>query len=792
MSNQLLYTINKAILLLFVYFGSSYSFAQHPVSTKVQTNPKIGLVLSGGGALGLAHIGVLKVLEEKGIKPDYIVGTSMGSIVGGLYALGYSASEIEKKVNTTDWDLILAQNIPLNMVVHDEKYDYGRYLIKFPFKNRKPKLPSGLIEGQLLTEDLIKNTWSSINYKSFDDFPIPFRCIGTNVSNGEEIIFKDGSLGIAMRASMAIPTVFSAVNLDSTLIVDGGVVNNYPVDVAFDMGADYVIGIDVTSGYHQAFDIDNMVGILYQISMFQSLEKQQENIKNTDVYLHPDVSEFGSSDFRKSEKIIESGVAIATLEVHKIDSLLEAINYQAHPVVRQVALTSDSILVESVNFHSSIGKSDFHLVEKLHRDSNSMVSISEFQQDLHQLYGTNKYKSIHYWAKPQFDSASNSPFPSKFTLEIQAEENPNSNLSIGLHFDNTFGFGIIGNFTSYNLLGKNSRLRFVGDISENPKMELELKKYLGKRKNINIIANYRFLSLEQPSYTKGELSGYQQNNISLAELKVENNTGINRNVSAGYMYLFDGSTVKLGNENLKNFNVKNGYHSLFAQYDINSFNRNYHPTQGLKLFLRADLNLFNHLTLNFPSGVDEITIENGGDTLTISEHEFNQIIQNDFIPESPYVSIVAKYKHIWKLNSKFNFISDIATGLTLGQTETDNLYRAFNVGGNINLFYYDFNLYGLRYAEDLTNNIGIIRADIQYSPVKKVILYGGANFGFFSNSGFRINSFSQDFKTFTANELFGYGFNFVYLSPIGPLEIGPSWNNQDPYTRWNVSFGFQF
>ncbi len=108
------------------------------------------------------------------------------------------------------------------------------------------------------------------------------------------------------------------------------------------------------------------------------------------------------------------------------------------------------------------------------------------------------------------------------------------------------------------------------------------------------------------------------------------------------------------------------------------------------------------------------------------------------------------------------------------------------------MFYYDFNLYGLRYAEDLTNNVGILRADIQFNPWKKILLYAGANFGFFSNSGFRINSFSQDFKTFTANELFGYGLNAVFLSPIGPIEIGPSWNNQDPYTRWNVSFGFQF
>ncbi|MGB0391697.1 MAG: patatin-like phospholipase family protein, partial [Salibacteraceae bacterium] len=391
------------IFLLLPILGRQSITAQPltPSDSTIVSNPKIGLVLSGGGALGLAHIGVLKVLEEKGIRPDFVVGTSMGSIVGGLYALGYTPEEIEEFVVNADWEEILSKNIPLNFVVTEEKYDYGRYLIDFPFKNGKPKLPSGLIEGQLLTEALIEYTWSGTNYSSFDEFPIPFRCVGTDVSNGNEIIFKDGSLALAMRSSMAIPTVFTPVGLDSTLVVDGGVVNNFPVDIAQEMGADYIIGVNVTSGFKNAHDIDNMVGILYQIAMLPSNEKLEEHIKLTDVYIHPDVSNFSASDFKKAIEIIATGEDMARKNINLFDSLINVANYSSQPVVRKVIPPVDSIFVSQINYHSANPKkNDFHLFEKLEREPNNILNLKSYKTDTRFLYGTLKYKNINYWAHP--------------------------------------------------------------------------------------------------------------------------------------------------------------------------------------------------------------------------------------------------------------------------------------------------------------------------------------------------------------------------------------------------------
>ena len=779
---------------LFIVFQTNLAFTQPipKIDSNVISNPKIGLVLSGGGALGLAHIGVLKILEKKGIKPDFIVGTSMGSIVGGLYALGYSASEIEHFALQTDWNEVLAPNIPLNYVALEEKHDYGRYLISFPLKDGKPQLPSGLIEGQLLIEKLISYTWSAINYSHFDEFPIPFRCIGTNVSNGKEIIFEGGSLALSMRASMAIPTVFTPVNLDSTLIVDGGVVNNFPVDVAIDMGADYIIGVDVTSGFHDAYDIDNMVSILYQISMFPSLNKMAENIKRSNIYIHPDVTDFSAKDFKKVEDIIKSGEEMAQIQSSQIDSLIHSIHYYSQPVVRQVAPYSDSIYVSNTSYRSSQKNSDYHLIEKLNTDSNVILNTAEFRKDIRLLYGSLKYKSISYWASPDTHTFDTSSGMKPYQVNIQMEENPNTSLKFGIHYDNTFGFGVITNLTAYNFLMKNSRIRLITDLSENYKAEIEWLKYIGKKQNSSLSTNYKFYSLEQPTYNKGQLSGFQQNNISQFEAKLQTHKYINQNISGGYMYLFDGTTAKLGNDEFQNFKTRNGYHIAFVQYQNNTLNRNYHPTRGFNLNLRIDLNLTNDLRIKYPNDVNLISIPIDTDTLHLTEHEFNQFIKNELIPQRPYASAVVEWQQIIPIHPKLNAITYAGGAFTLGQKNNDKLYRAFNVGGNIKYFYYDFRAYGLRYAEDIANNIGILRADLQYSPVDKLFIYGGTNLVLFSNSGFRINSFASDLSTFTANELVGYGLNVAYMSPIGPLEIGASWNSLEPYTRWTVLMGFQF
>ncbi len=229
--------------------GAGLSLVAGLFAQGVTEKPKrLGLVLSGGGAKGLAHIGVLKVLEEEGLRPDVITGTSMGSLIGGLYACGYSAAQIEAIVLDIHWDDVLTNKIPLDRIAIEEKPFYGRFLLELPFNGLKPSIPSGLIRGQKIDELIRRLTLPYHGTTNFDSLPIPFACVATDVGRGQAVLQRHGLLADALRASMSIPTIFSPPVRDTMLLVDGGTLRNFPVSDAKDMGADLVIGVQVGDG----------------------------------------------------------------------------------------------------------------------------------------------------------------------------------------------------------------------------------------------------------------------------------------------------------------------------------------------------------------------------------------------------------------------------------------------------------------------------------------------------------------------------------------------------------------
>ena len=208
-------------------------------------HPKIGLVLSGGGAKGFAHVGALKVIEEAGIPIDYITGTSIGSIVGGLYAMGYDAATLEKIISGQNWESLLSNESNRKYVPAITKEEESRYLLSLPVKAKKIAIPEGFLNGQKAMELV---TYLSYGYHDLIDFsrlPIPFKCIAADIATGEEVVLDKGYLPKAVRASMSVPAVFAACDIDNRMLVDGGIVNNFPVDRCREMGADIIIGIDI-------------------------------------------------------------------------------------------------------------------------------------------------------------------------------------------------------------------------------------------------------------------------------------------------------------------------------------------------------------------------------------------------------------------------------------------------------------------------------------------------------------------------------------------------------------------
>ena len=314
---QIMNKISAILILMFVVFTG---FAQQQQQT-VAEKPKIGLVLSGGGAKGLAHIGALKVIDSLGIRVDYVAGTSMGAIVGSLYASGYSGKQLDSIFRSVDFDKIINDNIPRAAKTFYERENNEKYAVILPFNDFEIKLPSALSRGQNTFNLLSKLTMHVNDIEDFSKLPIPFFCIATNIENGQPVILDKGNLPQAIKASGAFPSLFQPVLIGDKLLIDGGVTNNYPIDELRAKGMDVIIGVDVQDGLANRTDLSSAPEILFQINNFRTINDMKVKAPKTDIYIKPDITDFTVVSFSEGEKIIKRGVTAATTKTQALKDM---------------------------------------------------------------------------------------------------------------------------------------------------------------------------------------------------------------------------------------------------------------------------------------------------------------------------------------------------------------------------------------------------------------------------------------------------------------------------------------
>lgn len=286
-----------------------------------QQQPKVGLVLSGGGAKGFAHIGVLKAIEKAGVQIDYIGGTSMGAIIGGLYAVGYSATQIEEIILKTDFVALLRDKLPRNSETFFEKESGEKTVISLPVKKGKISLPRAISKGQNVLNLLLELFDTVDEQQDFTKLNIPFFCIATDVEKGSSVLLEEGSLPMALRASASFPSLLNPIEVHGKLLVDGGIANNFPVSIMASKGMDIIIGIDVEGKLFQKEKINSAVALLNQIMSYQMYRKSDEEIKKLDVYIHPEIFKYTVVDFGKKVEILAKG----TLEAENFVKVFEEI-----------------------------------------------------------------------------------------------------------------------------------------------------------------------------------------------------------------------------------------------------------------------------------------------------------------------------------------------------------------------------------------------------------------------------------------------------------------------------------
>ena len=345
-----------AKLLVAASFFTLPALAEEPEKASPH-RPKVALVLSGGGARGSAHIGVMKVLEEYHVPVDLVVGTSMGSIVGGLYAAGWSAEDLGTKITAIDWGAVFVDRLPRNDKSFRRKEEDTRFLIpiKMRFKHWKPYVPPAVIGGQNLEMLFQGLSIDATAETDFDSFPIPFRAVATDLANGTAVIIGNGSLSTAMRASMSIPGIFPPVELDGKPLADGGMAANFPIQLARELGAEVIIGVDITTPLRTKEQLGSLLNRIDQVTSLLTngnKESDMAAVRPQDVIIVPDLSDITFSDFSKTALTIDRGEAAARAAKPRLRELavsdLEWEAYLArHRRRSQSSLVCDRVVIDN-------------------------------------------------------------------------------------------------------------------------------------------------------------------------------------------------------------------------------------------------------------------------------------------------------------------------------------------------------------------------------------------------------------------------------------------------------------
>ncbi|WP_407296928.1 patatin-like phospholipase family protein [Stutzerimonas zhaodongensis] len=372
-----------------------------PLAGFADTQPRTGLVLSGGAARGLAHIGVLKALTERGVRIDAIAGTSMGAVIGGLYAAGYSATELEKLALELDWQQVLSDDPPRRDIPFRRKQDDRDFLVKRKLSFREDGslgLPLGVIQGQNLALLLERLLVHASDTRDFDRLPIPFRAVATDIANDEKVIFRSGHLPQAIRASMSIPAVFAPVEIDGRLLVDGGMVDNIPMDVARDMGVDRLIVVDIGTPLLPREQLLTVVDVLNQSTTMmtrRNSEAQLATLRPEDLLVQPMLAGIGSTDFDRAEQLIDAGYRAASALESRLTSMssksggnlalsLARSAEPRSPVINRVRIENDSKVDDAV------------IRRHIRQQEGKRLDLQDLQNDMGTLYGLDYFDQVEY------------------------------------------------------------------------------------------------------------------------------------------------------------------------------------------------------------------------------------------------------------------------------------------------------------------------------------------------------------------------------------------------------------
>lgn len=742
---------NQFCLLPLIISIASFSSIAQP------SKPKVGLTLSGGGAKGLVHIGILQAIDSAGLNIDGITGTSMGSIMGALYAAGYSGNEMEQIARNIDWGVLFSGKALYQHVNFDEKPEFNQYAVELPFENGKLKIGTGVIEGQEIWLKFQELFLPVYDIKDFSKLSIPFKCIATDVGTGQVVVLDQGEIITAIRASMAIPSIFTAIDYKDTKLVDGGVVRNFPVRDVIDMGAEYAIGVNLSQGLQKAEELTSAVDILYQIAFYKDADDFQEERKLCNILIEPPMDGFSAASFGSTDALLKLGKEWGRKYYPAFKKLADSLkSLDPHYSFRKDRLPRHTkIIVDNYEINGLKNTTRTSFIKRLNLEIGKSYNGSEVAAAIRKVYGSRNYNRIAYRWVPTT--------PGHATLTFDVIENPQTYVKVGLHYHTFSNVALITTVASENLLFDRSKSLIKLNISENFRALIQQNQCFGKQDNNNLILSFYHERFRFPLYSDFEPSYLYRNRFTQMDVKAQHTFQQSSALGVGTAY--------------ENFVVKP---KVAGQVDVEAGNQYWHSyifydltTVDQKHFSKKGWNVYARLGAIYHQRPDDLLYKIGEEAGIIDTLSF----QN-------YGQLRINVQNFKPLSSKFTLISQLNTGMNLNDNQA--FLNFFNVGGLNDFIRNQITFAGLNEYEVKTNSIATFGLALQYNPFNNIYTTLRANAGLY-NFTYEIPEAFDD-----GSFLSGYALTVGYDSPIGPIEFSTMYSDQSGDFSGYVNIGFHF
>ena len=744
----------QKLILIFclIFISTTYITAQQ--------RPKVGLVLSGGGAKGIAHIGVLKAIDSAGLKIDLVTGTSMGSIIGALYATGYSGNEIEKVTKKLNWDELLSGKPVYKYVSIDEKDEFGQYSAEVGIKKYKLQLATGLIDSQELWLVLNRMFLPVYNIKDFSKFNIPFQCIATDLSNGKDVVLSKGDIVKAVRSSMAIPSVFTAVDHDKTKLVDGGIVRNFPVKDAKKMGADIVIGVNLFTGLPDIEKLDNVLDVFYQITQYRDADDLVEEKKLCNLVIEPSLEKYSAGSFDATDSIMDIGNAVGKRYYPYFKKLADSLN-ALYPITYDPfnrLPKVESIVIDEITFEGIEYTSKSLLLQKLGIKAGKNYTAKEINDGFRIAFASRYYDNIYYNLEPTTQGHAK--------LICKIKEKPLTQLKVGLSFHSFTGPALLLNLTSRDILLNKSRSMAKVALGENFRVLLEHKQIFGPKAN-----NYFSLSWERQNLPLNRYDGTQKlyvYGVRYSHFDI-NYTRVLHNdwsITAGISHQRTSFSPEVISLDSYNGYVAN-YFTYLSSESITTDRVNF-PTRGHLFYAQAGI------VFGRKAQIDHSLLDG-------TSEDVSNLIDN--APD--FYKFIINYSKFNPLSKKLVLFYNLQSSVAIRSQGfiVDNFY----MGGIQQLFRQQLAFAGLNEQQINSTSVTSVQLGMQYNFTGSLFLMGRANTGIYNFSTLTKLWDSNTVKSINGFSM-GLGYNLGFL----PMELTAMYSPEIEKVYTHVKIGFVF